>query len=230
GARSLAARGRSAAQILAHFYNGLMPVAGTEPASIRVLVAEGATAVRLEPENGGQPAGAAITGEGPAFEVRPTPDGPAITRTGPAANPSLRIEDRGTSTSPGRAAQRVFLPSPTRIATTLSIGGRDVLKHPETSYERGEHTLTLVEPDLPALAAGTYRLRIDAYDGLDRGMLETTLAFVPAPGASPSSPLAAPPIAAEPIPRRPLWPVAAALGLVLVLGGFVAGMVRRRTR
>lgn len=226
GARSLAERGRSAAEILAYFYGGLKPTRVAEPESIRVLVVESAVRLRVTPEAGGTlRAGGSVYGPGPSYEVTPASSGPQVARvSGAATTPALRLADLQAvaQAEHGLAETRFTLSAPARVSAVVERDGVEVRRVAESSLERGPQSLSVpLGPGAPGRAvAGLYEISLEAYDGIDRVRASATILVAAPPDRSPFAPPAA--------PRRIV--VAAAAALALGAGAGMGALLRRRRR
>lgn len=229
GARALAERGWSAAQILAHFYGGLRPRRAAEPDRIRVLAVEGANVVRVEIE-GSARASTATGGTlavGRELEAR----GGARLRirrgVGPSAAPVLEIglNTRRLEGPPGASLPvRFVLNRPALVAPLLQRDGAPVARLPGASYEAGASGLhvRLVDAAGAPLSAGAYAVIVEAFDGIDR----VRSPALPVSVVAPSPPR--PPAGDE---GGPGWAIAAGAGAAaLALAALAAARARRATR
>lgn len=195
GARSLADRGQSYADILGYFYAGLRPVTTREPGAIRVLVARGASLIRVEVQ--GRAGVTSSTGStlapGERFEVRGGKTLDVRRGVGPSFAPVLTTTL--ASSAPivvppdGTFAVSYTLSGAARVSLVLRRDGKDLFSTPEVSQVSGPNvfSLSLGTPNasptaMPSpspsatasagvpgrLASGAYELTVEAYDGLDR--------------------------------------------------------------
>ncbi len=150
GAKSLAERGRRAADILAYFYAGLRPRTVKEPGAIRVLVAEDATLVRIGVEGSATAATATGSTLAPSdrFEVRGGDVLDVRRGVGPSLTPVLTatIDTAGPLTVPQAAPIAVSYTLSGTAIVTMSVKreGTEVVRTPEVSQIAGPNTLTLV--------------------------------------------------------------------------------------
>ncbi len=225
GAKSLASRGRSAADILAHYYGGLRPQSVTEPGAIRVLVAEGAIAIKITPEGGGtlNTGNGGQIGSSPAYEIVPGPLGRATIRrvTAGGLQPVLEITEVSSTRRP-QAVEQVFrLSAAARVAVTVQRGGVTAATVAEASFERGENRIVvpLTDQNGTALPPGDYDVTLEAFDGIDRVRLTSRVMIEPK--ARPAGPNRD-----RPSSRTPLIGVAA--GALLAMCGAALLMLRRQ--
>jgi stage II sporulation protein D len=247
GARSLAERGRTYSQILSYYYAGVRPVVISEPGAIRVLVAQGASLIRVEVQGTADvtsSTGSALA-PGDRFEVRGGTTLDVRRGVGPSFAPVLTatlVSSAPIVTPPdGAFAVSYTLSGAARVSLVLRKNGEDLFRTVEISQVSGPNVffLSLGSPNasptatpspspsatasagVPApLAAGEYELTVEAFDGLDR--VRTTPIALTIQDRSP------PPIRAPVLnPRRPLWLYA--MIAATVVGGVVA-LVRRRRR
>jgi SpoIID/LytB domain protein len=149
GARSLAERGRSYSQILAYYYGGLRPVNATEPGAIRVLIAEGATVMRVGIEG----SAAVTTGTGGAlapgdrFEVRGGKNLDVRRGIGPTSAPVLTVtldSSEAVSLPPdGTVAVSYTLSGAARVTLVVGRDGKDVFRTAEVSQVLGPNVFSL---------------------------------------------------------------------------------------
>jgi SpoIID/LytB domain protein len=229
GARSLASRGRRAADIVSHFYAGLRPVRVREPGALRVLVGVGAVRVRVEadgPFTARGPSGE--VGLGRRFQVRGGRT-MRILRAGSIA-PVLSVDPIGPdfqrSLTGGRAAVHYELPAPAKVTAILLRDGVEVARAMEVSQTSGfnEAGVDLLGADASLLSPGQYQITIEATDGIDTVRAQPVVVAVQAiPVAVPIPPVAA--------PSRDLGAPAALAGLaVLIAFGFLVIVLRARRR
>ena len=249
GARSLAERGRSYSQILSYFYAGVRPQSTSEPGAIRVLVAEGATLIRVGVEGSATvtTASGSALAPGDRFEVRGGKSLDVRRGVGPSLAPVLTATlDSGAPVvvpPDGTVAVSYTLSGTARVALIVRRDGKDVFHTAEVSQVSGPNVFSLsldttrASPSAPTpspspsatavavaptpLSAGTYELALEAYDGLDRvRTLPVALTVQPPAPAGTTTP--------DKEPSTPLW--ALALAAVIVIGGTVALIVKRRSR
>ncbi len=148
GARSLGDRGRSYADILAHFYAGLRPKQVDEPGRIRVLVVEDASRVRVAIEGKAmvETATGSALAPGDRFEVRggSTLDirrgvGPTLTPvlTVDLATPPLKIPPDGT------IALSYTLSRSAKVVVVVRREGAEVLRTIEVSQISGPNVFSV---------------------------------------------------------------------------------------
>lgn len=231
GARSLAARGRTAAQILTHYYDARLTTI-TEPDEIRVLAAEGLTRVVITVDGAAtitSGTGSALA-PGTTFEVA---GGDVMTirraTTGTFASvlqvtplvADLVVEPAGTIEVPYELSRAARV-----TVTVIGPDGARIEAAPEASRERGDQraVLPLTAGWAAGLAPGSYQVEIEAYDGLDRIRSVPVAVTIAAPSPSPT-----PAPVGVPADRWPL--IAAAAGfLALATGGTLFHRVRTRRR
>lgn len=150
GAKSLAERGRKAADILAYFYAGIRPRVVKEPGVIRVLVAEDATLVRIGVEGSATvstPTGSSLA-PGDQFEVRGGKALDVRRGVGPSSTPILTatIDTPGPLTVPlaGPVALAYTLSGTAKVTMFVSREGEEVLRTPEVSQIAGPNQITLL--------------------------------------------------------------------------------------
>lgn len=226
GAKALAEQGKSAADILAYYYGGLRPSKTTEPGAIRVMVAEAAIKIRITPEDGGtlRTGSGGVIGAGETYEITPGSGGAKVARVkAGAVEPALSVEAAGDGTleSFTKYTIAVSLSAPARITAVVMRAGAEVRREPETSFERGEHPITVAMTDAGGneLPDGDYEVAIEAFDGIDRVRLVKPVAI-----ARPARPDSRAPGA----PSSARVPAAVAAGaLVLIVLGVTLARRRR---
>jgi stage II sporulation protein D len=249
GARSLAERGRSYSQILSYYYGGVRPESTSEPGAIRVLIAEGATLIRIGVEGSAMvttATGSALA-PGDRFEVRGGKSLDLRRGVGPSLATVLTatLDSGAPVTVPpdGTVAVSYTLSGSAKVTLIVRRDGQDVFRTAEVSQVSGPNVFSLSLdasraspspspspspiPSATAVAvaptplpAGAYELSLEAYDGLDR--VRTTpvaLNVQPAPGEKG---------ALEKGPRAPAW--AFILAAVIVAGGALTLILKRRVR
>jgi len=250
GARSLAARGRTHAEILAYYYAGLRPETTSEPGTIRVLVADNAALIRIGVEGSATvttSTGSALA-PGADFEVRGGKSLDVRRGVGPSLTPVLTVALDSSSpiTVPqgGSFALTYALSGAARVSLTVRKDGNEVFHTPEFSQVAGPNLFSLsFDPStsplpsssasaspgatVPAIAvaptpltASTYDVTLEAYDGLDR-VRTTPIALTLVSGGG--SPTASPSGGGVPV-----WAIVAAGGAVL--GSAAVLITRRRSR
>ncbi|HVL89145.1 MAG TPA: SpoIID/LytB domain-containing protein [Actinomycetota bacterium] len=226
GAKALAEEGKSAADILAYYYGGLRPQKITEPGAIRVMVAEGAIKIRITPEGGGtlRTGAGGVIGQGETYEITPGAGGVKVARVkAGTVEPTLSVEaaGEGTLNEDETFTLPVKLSAPARITAVVLRGETEVRREPESSFERGEHEITvaMTGADGKPLADGTYDVAVEAFDGIDRVRFVTPVAISRPPAPRSSSPIRS---------LSPLPLIAAAALILLLVGGFF--LIRTRSR
>ncbi|MCA1831883.1 MAG: SpoIID/LytB domain-containing protein [Actinomycetota bacterium] len=229
GARSLASRGRRAADIVSHFYGGLKPARIGEPGALRVLVGSDSVRIRIEadgPFSARGPSGEVRLGR--SFQVRGGTT-MKILRAGSIA-PVLSVDPIGPEMQHalmgGRAAVRYELPTSAKVAAILWRDGAEIARAPVVSQKSGpnEAGIDLVDGSGDPLAPGLYEMTIEATDGID------TVRAVPVAVAVHAipSPLPLPPPVAR---TRDVGPPAAIAGVTgLIVIGFLAIALRSRRK
>jgi len=149
GAKSLAERGRSYADILAYYYAGLRPQTVKEPGVIRVLVVENATILRVGVEG----SATVTTGTGSAlapgdrFEVRGGDALDVRRGVGPSLAPvlTLTLDSAQPVTVPpdGTLAISYSLSAPALVTIAVVRAGKEVFRTPEVSQISGANTFSL---------------------------------------------------------------------------------------
>ena len=148
GARSLGDRGRSHADILAHYYAGLRPRPVTEPGTIRVLVVEDATRVRVAIEGSAdvETATGSALAPGDRFEVR---GGSALDirrGIGPSLTPVLAVD---LATAPlrippdGTIALTYTLSRSAKVIVVFRRDGKEVFRTAEVSQISGPNVFSV---------------------------------------------------------------------------------------
>lgn len=172
GARSLASRGRSAEDILAHFYGGLRPTATREPGALRVLLADQSIKVVVVADGN-------FTARGPSGSVtlgrQFTVSGGRTLRMLRAGSitPVLSIDPIGPETQRvlvgGRAAIQYELASSVKVQPILLQDGKELRRGEVVSQTSGPNAvgIDLVDAGGSPLPAGTYAVTIEATDGVD---------------------------------------------------------------
>lgn len=248
GARSLAERGRSYADILSYYYAGLRPQTTSEPGAIRVLIAEGATLIRVGVEG----SASVTTGTGSTlapgarFEVRGGKSLDVRRGAGPSLAPVLTATlDSGAPVAvppDGTIVVSYTLSGAAKVAMIVRRDGKDVFRTADVSQVSGPNVFSLSldttrasptpepspSPSATAVAvaptplsAGAYEVSLEAYDGLDRIRTTPVALTVQQPAPSGEKVL-------EKKSGTPLWAIA--LAAVIVAAGFVALFARRRSR
>lgn len=188
GARSLASKGRSASDILAYYYGGLRPQTVTEPGAIKVLVADGGAVVRLTPESGGSltTANGGRIGEGASYVIEPGAAQMSVQRTTPSGSAPVLQITAGTTTRTSNGVDQTFtLSGPARVTATVSLAGTTVGSLPETSFERGDQSVSVPFNDPKP---GTYEILVEAYDGVDTVRLVSSMTIdAPSRNATPTN-------------------------------------------
>jgi stage II sporulation protein D len=249
GARSLAERGRSYSQILSYYYAGVRPQSTSEPGAIRVLVAEGATLIRVGVEGSATvtTASGSALAPGDRFEVRGGRSLDVQRGVGPSLAPVLTATlDSGAPVvvpPDGTVAVSYTLSGAARVALIVRRDGKDVFHTAEVSQVSGPNVFSLsfdttrASPSAPTpspspsatavavaptpLSPGTYELALEAYDGLDRVRTLPVALTVQQPAPpGPTTP--------DKEPSTPSW--AFALAAVVVIGGAAALILHRRSR
>ena len=149
GARSLAERGRSYSQILSYYYGGVRPESTSEPSAIRVLIAEGATLIRVGVE--GSATVTTATGSalapGNLFEVRGGKNLDVRRGVGPSLAPVLTAtldSDAPVTVPPdGTVAVSYTLSGAARVALIVRRDGKDVFRTAEVSQVSGPNVFSL---------------------------------------------------------------------------------------
>ena len=148
GARSLAERGRSYANILSYFYAGLAPDRVTEPGAIRVLIVEDAAILRLGIEGSAtvETSSGSTLAPGDRFEVR---GGEALDirrGIGPSSQPVLTVDlTTGPTkiTGDGTIALAYTLSRPARVSMIVRQGAAEIVRTDEVSQIAGPNVLTV---------------------------------------------------------------------------------------
>jgi SpoIID/LytB domain protein len=251
GAKSLAEQGRTFADIVAYFYNGLRPEQVQEPGVIRVLAIEDASLVRIGVEGSATvtTSSGSTLAPGDQFEVRSGRILDVRRGIGPSSMPVLKVEvstpDPVEITEGDALTFAYALSGAAKVTLMLMRDGAEVIRSSEISQTSGANaivmslsaTATPTPSPVPVTTVGTatptpvvvpttaepgaYELVLEAFDGLDR-VRTTPVALTIAKRPSPK---AAPP--APPSRKFPL-PLAIAAGLVVVAGAFL--VVRRARR
>ena len=220
GARSLAARGRTASQILSHFYGPARIATASPPRTIRVLAAEGVSSVRIAAN--GPFIARTSNGErvaGDRFEVRGGRTMKILRGVGPSLKPLLTVTpetDRFTATPGSPLSVGFTLSGAARVSASVLRNGQEVSTTDETSFTLGDQTMQLFAPAI----GGTYEIVLRASDGIDdvRSRAMSLLVPVADPGGAPIQPNEG--------GNGVLWVIIAGLALALAAGGRL--YVRRR--
>lgn len=174
GARSLASRGRSATQILKHFYGPANVTTVTEPSTLRVLAAEGVKRLRISIAGGARirtETGSVLTGN--RFEITGGDSIKVRHWSGPRLKPVLVVTPerrtlRGTIAAP--PPMRFTASRPAIVHVELFLGTSLIARTKVRSVEAGVATITL--PTITAagepIRPGSYSAVIVGDDGLDR--------------------------------------------------------------
>lgn len=214
GARSLAARGRSAVSILRHYYGAAKIETIAEPGEIRVLAMDGMQRVRVSASGAytATTSANATIAPGDRFEIVSGKELQILRAVGLSVAPVLTVT--------ARAARLEGVPGGTvRVPFTISGAARvraeidgAATAAPATSFVAGDATLDIA---LPQLAPGSHAVTLVAADALDIVRSAPVSLAIPAP------------VAARPERRgAPLWPYAAgALGALLAAA---AALAKRR--
>ena len=251
GARSLAERGRSYTQILGYYYADVRAAAITEPGAIRVLVAEGASLIRVEVQ--GKADASSGTGStlapGERFEVRGGKSLDIRRGIGPSFAPVLTatLASSAPIVAPpeGTFAVSYTLSGSARVTLVVRKDSKDVFRSPEVSQVSGPNVFSLTlggataspsaapspTPSATAsagvpqpLTPGSYEVAVEAYDGLDRVRTTPVALTIQAP---PTAEKPEPEITSSGIPR---WITVLAVLAVVAALGIVFGRRRRRPR
>jgi SpoIID/LytB domain protein len=185
GAKSLAERGRSYADILAYFYAGIRPNTIREPGEIRVLVVEDASILRVGIEgtatatmsNGGSLA------PGDRFEVRGGDALDVRRGIGPDLVPVLTatLDDTAPkeTVANGSVTLSYRLSGPAKVSLIVARSGADVLKTEEVSQISGPNRYTLI---------------LSGPGGTSSGLLTPSASPDPGASATPASAIASHPL------------------------------------
>ncbi len=231
GARSLAERGRTANEILAHFYGGLLPVQVPEPGAIRILLTEEARRVHVEAD-GAFTATSRGSGLGPGrrFEVR---GGRTleILRAG-SITPVLSLDPLAPQIQRqipgGRVAVSYHLPTPAKVRVIVLDADRERTRGDVESQTSGPNqaAITLVDQTGTSLSPGLYRVTVEATDGVDTVRAQPVLVSVQLQPSPRSRSIKRP----APEPASSSWPVPVAATAALVAGLGLGWALRRRRR
>ncbi|HVE75708.1 MAG TPA: SpoIID/LytB domain-containing protein [Actinomycetota bacterium] len=228
GAYGKAQRGMSHADILAFYYGGLRPVAKPEPDRIRVALATNLDSIVIERRGDVQVSGATLP-EGP---VKFMGGDQLKTESASPIAPLLKVNNLTVTSTTMNAAPGVTgtaaalgfeLSDPARVR--VKYEGPTSGTGPEEPRDRGATTLNW---DDPAVPAGTYKLTIEAADGVDNVTSEPVEVQVERTGVAPPKLTAtaqADDAGPSPGPRLALF---AALALAAAGGG--AFWVKRNRR
>ena len=240
GAYGKAKRGLSYREILRHYYGGLSPQPYPVPRVIRIGIAVGLKAVRVEgaaeaqAPGGRRTDGPWLVGGGKRLRVRHGRPPPNHIRAGSL----VRAPDRARAG--GAFAVRLFVPQLSVVRLVLEGNGRQINASPEVTKEPGA---TRVEGRVPVgTPGGRYSIHAIVTDGVDLVRTDSRRIRIAEGGASggetdptPTAPRSpAPRAAPRPAPSSPSAAVVlgrAAIALlasgVLITAGF---MVARRRR
>ena len=232
GARSLAERGRSHAEILRHYYGPARIRRIDEPGSIRVLASENLRLVRISIDGPAQvrTATGSEIGDAREFEVRGGDRLQIFRGLGPRLRGVLEVRPRTKTVSAAAgqpAAVRFETSGNARVTATIEDGDGTVLSTTrERSFVFGRHRLRvpLVDEAGTPLAAGSYAIVLEAYDGLDRARSRPVRLTVLGAAVTPTPTGDAPPVGT--VSRTVPIALAVALGVLALLG--LAWAVRRR--
>lgn len=156
GAKALAEKGRRHADILAYFYAGLRPRTVKEPGVFRVLVAEGASLVRIGVE--GSAAVTTATGStlapGDRFEVRGGDALDVRRGIGPSLTPVLTVALGSaapvTVSTFGIVPVTYTLSGPAKVSLIVKKDLTELFRTPEVSQISGPNAVSLVLPSRTA--------------------------------------------------------------------------------
>ncbi|MGH2726634.1 MAG: SpoIID/LytB domain-containing protein [Actinomycetota bacterium] len=148
GARALAERGRSYADILAHYYAGIRPSRVTEPGKIRVLVVENASRIRVAIEGKAdvETATGSALAPGDRFEVRGGPTLDIRRGIGPNLTPVLAVD---VATAPlaippdGTIALAYTLSRSAKVVVIVRRDGVEVIRTAEVSQISGPNVFSI---------------------------------------------------------------------------------------
>ncbi|MFN2614538.1 MAG: SpoIID/LytB domain-containing protein [Actinomycetota bacterium] len=214
GARSLAARGRTATEILSHYYGPARITPAADPGSIRVLAADGLSSVSITangPFTARTSDGRAVSGD--ALRVLGGSSLQILHGSGSALKPLLSIvpvRDHIEQSSGAPVTIEFTLSSAARVSLTVTKDGKQVYALPAVSMTRGAQGLEVT------LDPGTYSAVLHATDGIDD--IE-----------------AAPVAIVVPFPRAPLhpsnpWPLAAGIAGALAIAALAVAFALRARR
>jgi stage II sporulation protein D len=234
GAEGKAARGLSYQDILAYYYGGLLPtVYGAEPATIRVGIAVGLKAVKIEGTGTVTVEGSTV-GQGPwlvtggkVLRVRPTSPPPTFL----AAGSLVKAPSQATAGQTLSATVSVLKLSVASLVLR-SLDGTDYPVGDPITAAAGQITLSGKVPEMPT---GAYSLLAMVSDGIDivdsKPKSVSVLGYSPSPSPSLSvSPSATP---ASPAPSGGSGSaayVASGVAAVVLITAAVLAAVRRRRR
>lgn len=198
GAKALAEQGRSYADIVAYFYNGIRPEQIQEPGLIRVLAIEDASLVRIGVEGSATvtTTSGSTLAPGDRFEVRSGRILDVRRGVGPSLVPVLKVEvatPGPIEVTEGDALTLAYtLSGAARVTLILNRDGAEVIRTSEVSQTSGANAIALslsatstpspsptpvttvgtATPTpvvVPTTASpGSYEVVLEAFDGLDR--------------------------------------------------------------